>query len=489
MTSAQPGPTGLQVEDKPEGLSKTTLIAMCSVVGILVVGCVLFLVWDSKSSHQQKISDANVAVSSAVAEAQEWLSNGDGEADAIEDALADSLQNQLVTEKSKGETVLADVQKRRAEIVAKVQKQRAEIIADAMFDSAREKLGQKEITEAVSLLKKYVADPNASQKGEAQSLLSQFDIATSDTLTISAMVEMSDETFNQAIAAGVIDDGKVTHPTLVVLRQETIRLNANKIRTQRQQAHLLEEKRQEAAKLAALERKRFANEQKERAEKEELLREARKPLRVFVGGEIDGAHAAYYRLLPPPSLKEVKKTDTGSVFDKADHLGWDSKYEVSDIPVAPGVIMSISVSNYPSSNAFGEHSEWSWNLFVVVPEESMAYRGVGFDYAIRDEVDSWTFSLQRAGILNGRKLNHYRFQEKFKILDYDLHSPIDRILGRMVTSGVVKYRLSTGVKGFGPKHEGELSRETTQAIADLLKKAEHKNWNNKTQLSKEWMRN
>jgi uncharacterized protein HemX len=112
MTSAQPEPTSPQVEDGAEGLSRATLITMCSVVGIFILGSVLFLVWDSKSSHQQNIFDANVAVSSAVAEAQEWLSNGDGEADTIANALADSLQNQLVTEKGNGETVLADVRKR-----------------------------------------------------------------------------------------------------------------------------------------------------------------------------------------------------------------------------------------------------------------------------------------------------------------------------------------------------------------------------------------
>jgi len=257
MSSAQPRPTALNVEDKPEGLSKTTLITMCSVVGGLALGCALFLVWHSNSAHQKKISDANVALSNAVSEAQEWLSNGDGEADAIENALSDSLQNQLVTEKSKGEAVLADVQKRRAEIVA-----------DATFDSAKEKLGQKEITDAVSLLEKYVADPNATEKSEAQSLLSQAEVAMSDKLALDTLNSMSDEEFDRVKASGIIGDGKVTHPILLAVRKDTVQRQLESVGKQREEIRIADEKRRETERLAVLDRRR----QEEQRRKQEAAR-------------------------------------------------------------------------------------------------------------------------------------------------------------------------------------------------------------------------
>ncbi len=471
VMAANPSPPPMavssQVDDEPEGMSKT---ALWSIVGVSALACILFLVWHSHSSHQAKIAAANGRISQAIATAQDMVAgNSPLDGEAVERTLAEALGDQFATEKSNGESVLDQVRQRREQLAEKASVEQAQRQATRIWDDAKRQIDANHITEAIILLRKYVADPHATDAVAAQRLLAEAE-TVSDMLTIDALIAMTDEEFGRVKTSGEIQDGKVTHPVLTAARTETVQRNLNKAAQRREE-------------------NRFAELTRQREEEaQRRLLQAREPLRVFLGGELSGAQAAYYRLLPAPELFEVQKNDSGSVFDKADQPRWESKFAVENIALAPGAVMRVSVENYADS-AFGQHSEWSWGITVAQAVGAKAYQGISFDNAVGGAVDSWLLQLTGTAELNGMTLHRYQFQERRKILtNYETHSPIDKILRRMTSGDAVKYRISTGPKGIGPAHEGEFSRETTQGLIGLLRTAKYKNWMDKSEYLEKWMR-
>lgn len=188
IPSPQPTHTALRVEDESDGLSKTTLIALWSLVGATALGGVLFLVWHSHASHQAKIAAANDRISQAI----------DG----------------------------------------------------------------KRITEAIALLREYLADPRTTDKADAQRLLAEAEIAVSDALTIDALIAMNNEKFDRVKITGEIDDEKVTHPVLLGVRKDTIQRNFDEA-----------VQRREEIKIANLERQRQEEERRRVEQEAEQKRE------------------------------------------------------------------------------------------------------------------------------------------------------------------------------------------------------------------------
>jgi hypothetical protein len=90
VSSPQTLPVARQVGGESEGISRQTLIIMWSFVGMFALGCVVFLVWHSHSSHVAKIDAANAKVQALIVEATEALNTGDIEAakGKVEQALA-----------------------------------------------------------------------------------------------------------------------------------------------------------------------------------------------------------------------------------------------------------------------------------------------------------------------------------------------------------------------------------------------------------------
>lgn len=110
-------PAAPPLEEEVEGFSKTTLIAMWTAVGAFALGCILFLVWYSDSTHQAKIAAANDRISKAVNAANEWMTGNSPEyGDAIERQLTGALASELATDKANGETVLGQVRQRREQL-------------------------------------------------------------------------------------------------------------------------------------------------------------------------------------------------------------------------------------------------------------------------------------------------------------------------------------------------------------------------------------
>ncbi len=222
-------PAVAQAEPEPEGFNKSTLIAMWSCVGMVALGCVCFLAWYTHSEHRAKIIAANDRITQAVAAANQWIgSNSPVDGEAVEQRLANAVATQDATEKARGEAMLAQVRNQRKQLADRPRIEKAQREANAIFEEAQRQIDAKHVTQATGLLKKYIADPYATNKTEAERLLAEAEAAVSDTLTLDALIVMSAQEYDRAKTTGTIDDGKVTNPMLLAVRKETIQRNVGK---------------------------------------------------------------------------------------------------------------------------------------------------------------------------------------------------------------------------------------------------------------------
>lgn len=243
---SSPSPLGAppQVANELESMSRNTLFALWSFVGVFALACVLFLVWNSHSSHQAKVAAANGLISDAVVSANEWISgNSLLTGEAVEQRLSDVMKNVDATERTDGEATLAKTRQRRKQLVEQAE-------ATAIYVAGKKRLDTNDVQNAIELLSKYVADPNATEKADAQRLLTDARIAVSDSQSLDVLVAMTDEEFDRVQATGEIKDGKFTHPALMAAHTETIQRNLNRAAERRMKIKLADEKRREKERLA-----------------------------------------------------------------------------------------------------------------------------------------------------------------------------------------------------------------------------------------------
>jgi hypothetical protein len=252
VVTAMPSSAPTRYEEDVEGLSKNAIVGMWWAVGVFAVAVLLFVFWLARSHHQAHIADADQQISQAIAKADEWLSGkSTDKAEAVEQELAKAVASKYATNKDNGEAVLNQVR------IHKAQRQ-----ATAIFNDAKKQIECRRVAEAISLLHKYVSDPHATNKSDAERLLSEAEIALSDKSTVDTLLTMDDEMLARVKAGGTIDDDKVRHPVLVAVRNETIKRNLDTVLQQREDAMLVEKKRREEERLAALERQRREEEQR-----------------------------------------------------------------------------------------------------------------------------------------------------------------------------------------------------------------------------------
>ena len=90
------------------GLSGKMMFACWSSVGVFVCCTILFLVWNSHSSHQAKVDTANDEIMQAIATANDWMAETSSlNGEAVEQKLVNALNDEDATKKGNGESVLS----------------------------------------------------------------------------------------------------------------------------------------------------------------------------------------------------------------------------------------------------------------------------------------------------------------------------------------------------------------------------------------------
>ena len=269
-------PSTLTREDVQVG-GKKRLLVMWSLVGVVAIGCVLFLVMHTRAERAEAVATANARVQSAIESANEWLEGTSTlDAESIEKELEQALTQELATEFGNGKDVLSQVQRRQEEIRA-----------DAILLAAMQHLDDEQFAEATAELDEYIADPYATDRETARRLLEEVETALSDDETLETLVAMSDAQFSRAEQTGSITDGRVKHPVLKSRREESVQRQIEEAATVRKQlkaeeqeralAKQLEAERLEAARMERQRREEEQNQARLRAESQaaELLRRRR----------------------------------------------------------------------------------------------------------------------------------------------------------------------------------------------------------------------
>lgn len=248
--------------EQMDGLSRSAIIGMWSVIGTVVLGCVMVLFLYSRSSHQARIAAANERVARAVDHANDWISGNSGNnSEAIERNLTEALSSEDATDKTSATTVLNQVRQKRAERQS-----------TALFNQAKEHIESKQVQEGLLLLRSYVSSPHALEKAEAERLIIEAETALSDVMTFDALVAIDDETFERTKTTGKLDDSKITHPVLLAVREETIHRNLVKVTARRNELKIAEQARQQR------EEERRKQEEARQAEEERLRTERERPI-------------------------------------------------------------------------------------------------------------------------------------------------------------------------------------------------------------------
>jgi len=340
--------------------------------------------------------------------------------------------------------------------------------ASLMFGEAKSLIEEGDILRGVALLEQYVSDNTAFDFKSASQLLEETKSAISNVETCDWLKSLSNEDFLRLERGERIENPKFQIPSSIAIREDSIKRNLPAEATRRE---------------ASLAEMRF-----------ELAKE---PLKVFLGGELTGTAAAFYRMRPLPQMQQVDLAPKNA-FEKADleRRGIESEYQVNDIPLAPGALMSVSLAHYPSEHPlFGPHSLLAWSISLSRPPLVDHYKAINFDYVLGSEVERLIFQHSSSVEADGVLIEHYAFEQvrtdEFRIASKGrtakIHSPADKVLKRMLSAGQVSYRLSTGPKEAGLTSEGVLSPEATVAIAALLQHIRLKNAWDRPPYTEEWM--
>lgn len=357
----QTTPSVTSVGDEAEGISRITLIGMWSFAGVFALGCMVFLLWYNHSSNQARTTAANDRLSQAVVTAKEWIAgtsllNGE----AVEQQLSDALNNDDATETANGESVLSQVR------IEQAQREAATV-----FSNAKQQIDGERIAEAVELLRKYLANPHATARADAQGLLAEAETAVSDKLTLDALTAMGDEELKGVEATGLIDDGKITHPRLLAARKETIQRNLGKAVERRESIRIAEERRREAERSAAMKRKRQTEAEEEIRRRENLTEIARRlrveSLYVRQAGDVELLVGV------KESLAYIPK-NYSFPFRKGTEIGFDIRFRKADNSVDEPSAGFIPINGKPEQVKFSSSDP---DLIEVFDDGSAGVRGSG----------------------------------------------------------------------------------------------------------------
>jgi hypothetical protein len=186
------------------------------VVCMGILACVLFLTYESPRK-----GEASDRITIAVHDAELWLAGrGLRKGSDIESRLTEVMTDPDATNADEAREMLVRV---RQEIAYRQAKQNAPAAAKRLLAEAKKLISQEKVPEAIQALRKCTGLPLAQPSGEAQALLKEAEAAISDSDAYAAIESMSDAYLEEHIRdKWELSDGKVTDPTLLKVRKQTI---------------------------------------------------------------------------------------------------------------------------------------------------------------------------------------------------------------------------------------------------------------------------
>ncbi len=346
--------------------------------------------------------------SKSIADARTWIA-GNSQLDvmAVEAALTESIQNQLTTKRSDAEVALNQVRERRQQLGQQALAKEA----DAVFDQAKQLIEVEHTSEAISLLRKYVVDPRATKKPEAQRLLDEAEVATSEGETQKSIAAMTDD---QLAAAGhslgpgnslapEIPDGKVTDPSLKRVRAEIIARHLVAEIRRRSELKVAAEERIEAERQATIARQREAEEVRREADEARRLQAEREQ-----AAKLAAAQAAARQAAAQQAAKEAEidaKIEEHNDLVKANMIRWAATLSRTERvkfnePMVDVVMCSKGMSQWTKAELIEAFQNILKRPDLREMEEFIKRSGIGelivkvkADGKTRSFDDAWTYGI------------------------------------------------------------------------------------------------
>lgn len=245
--------------------SRNELVFMAGVLGM---ACDISYLWYShaytKTIATAKATTANQQLARVVATATEWMANNPADhtndaAIEIEKQFIDALVNPFVTDRQAAEGVLTRLRQTRESVLNREQQAKIkrllskQLASDAseVLKAAKTLIEQKDVLAAIVKLRQCLEHAKATEKTEAQRLLTEAEYSISDTRAYETLILLHEDDFFRVTLTRSMIDRDITHSSLVDVYKCTVRRNIERAIQRRQELRELAEARRTIDRLTA----------------------------------------------------------------------------------------------------------------------------------------------------------------------------------------------------------------------------------------------
>lgn len=225
---------GSEIRPRPstvtnKGRSKKLLISLVSAALIIVVTAASLIIHSINMHHLAATAEvknaAKNAAKIAISEAQDWIKKGGdlSKSNKVEKKLGVALNDPHLDDKTDVQLTLNQVRELREGLAAQYRTQREKEEAASIFSEAKKKIESQHVLEAIAILKKYISSPHTYKASDVETLLSEAEIAISETVAEQTLMNMNAADFDSFSESGVLNDGAIHNPNLSVVRNETLK--------------------------------------------------------------------------------------------------------------------------------------------------------------------------------------------------------------------------------------------------------------------------
>lgn len=252
--------------------SNTGFVVAWSLVGLFAVAGVLIGFWYTRSIRIAKIDAADARLASAMDDANHWLSNQTlKNGTAIESALLDALGDEHVSERESAQRVLERIRDHRSRLEELQRVVAAKKEAELILSNAYSRIESRDASQAMEILRQYLALEHAREKGKAQVLLDELSAATSEMGVLQRLMQLDEVEFLLTEKLGEVSGYQFTNSKVHKILDDTVLRVLPMAKKRRELVRQMKEKVEKEKARKELNRIR-AEEKRLRDEKERLAK-------------------------------------------------------------------------------------------------------------------------------------------------------------------------------------------------------------------------
>ena len=229
------------------------------IVAVVISGFVIYSASQRSTERLDLIADKHLQTE--INRAKEWLNSGSpSQFQSVEESLLEAMQNMHVTDTTQAQETLTQLQNRNATFQA-----------DALFETAKQSVEQRKITQAIAELVQYLADEKGSHHDQAQSLLDEAQFVTDPNSASLVLDNMTDTEFNQIQKGAAFKNDKISNKTLLAFFEDRLK---GQIPTavQQREANKQKRKQMEQERILAEQKQKEIDKKKRLLQQEEEIR-------------------------------------------------------------------------------------------------------------------------------------------------------------------------------------------------------------------------